>query len=358
MTDERRGVPSASGLERVALCPGSWPLEQQCPPEEELSFAAEGTLIHSVLAGEIPGDALTADQQWVVDQCRDLEERVVASFGMDDAEIEREVRLWFDDPAFSGKPDAIYRLGGKILCLDYKSGRGAVPSADGNWQMRALAVLAARHYGATEVLVAIIQPRAKESLTICQYNESSLRQAEQMIAGIVRDSLSTDAPRVPGDKQCRYCRAKSICPEIRNEALSIITPEALVAGSVTLPALTGEQLAEILPKCDLAEQVIKGAREQAKNLLASGGDIPGYGLKEGASRREIPDAQKAFAALDDIITPAEFQAVCSVGLSKLEKLYGEKVGLTGGALRNALATRLGDAIQAKPAAAPTLVRTT
>lgn len=355
--DERRGVPSASGLERVALCPGSWALEQQCPPDEDSPYAAEGSMLHAVLAGEISDDGLTSDQQWIVSECQDTEARIVANLDMESASVEREQRLWYPDPAFSGKPDAIYIQGTKLLAVDYKTGRGAVPSAESNWQMRALAVLTAHHYGVTDVYVALIQPRGKEPLTICHYNERNLERAARSITNVIRKAMSAEAPRVPGDKQCRYCRAKMFCPEIRGEALSIVPVEAITTAVVELPTLTAEQLAVLLPKCELAEQVIKGVKAQAKQLLENGGEIDGYALQEGATRREIPDAQKAYAKLDDIVTPEEYAGVCTVGLGKLEKLYGEKAGLKGGALRAALAGRLGDAMIEKPPAAPSLVRT-
>ena len=47
-TDVREGRPSASGFERLVLCPGSWLAERACRVEEpESEAAAMGTRLHS-----------------------------------------------------------------------------------------------------------------------------------------------------------------------------------------------------------------------------------------------------------------------------------------------------------------------
>ena len=64
--DPRQGLPSASAFGRLALCPGSFTLEQSCL--DEISAAAnEGTLLHAymeqLLTGEPwEGAPLTAEQ--------------------------------------------------------------------------------------------------------------------------------------------------------------------------------------------------------------------------------------------------------------------------------------------------------
>lgn len=362
MEDERRGVPSASGVVRVALCPGSWLLENQCP--NTTSDAAEsGTRIHAVLAGEIPASELSDDEQRVADRCHEMDERLPELIGFDgefDADI-RECRLWSDgDPrrsGYSGKPDRIRisHSAGLILVTDYKTGYGDVPPAESNWQMRALASLAYRIYDIPCVYVALIAPRTVDSLTICKYGRDDLLLAHRDISDKIELASNLDAPRIPGEEQCKYCRAKAICPEARAAALAITKYDAGAGEAIAVPTLTAEQLAEALPQLDNAEKIIKAIRDQAKIFVAAGGAIPGYEEKPGVTRREIPDAQAAFAAVSDIITPEEYQTACSVSVAALEALYGAKAGLKGKALKSAFAERLGDALVSKQAA-PSLVR--
>ena len=80
MTDERMGLPSASGIERVIACPGSVALTKDIPKPEPGQAAIEGTIIHSVLEGQ-KVDA-TPDQLWVADKLKETADKVVRDFSM------------------------------------------------------------------------------------------------------------------------------------------------------------------------------------------------------------------------------------------------------------------------------------
>ncbi len=55
--DERQGLPSASGMQRLFLCPGSWNAERKCPVDEESDDAALGTMLHVHMEqGTMPED--------------------------------------------------------------------------------------------------------------------------------------------------------------------------------------------------------------------------------------------------------------------------------------------------------------
>lgn len=348
--DERRGRPSASNMHRLALCPGSWNAERGLS-DIESTDAASGTMLHAVLGDEIAGDGLDHDDAWVVNQCRELESRLVAQLGFDgpDIEICAEQRLWHqgnDGRSWSGKADRLYinASAGQALCIDYKTGRGEVPASESNWQLRSLAVLAAANRDTVKgVFVAIIQPRATESVTLAYYDENDLGEADNDIAAVLYLASLHDATRRPGEAQCQYCRAKDRCPEAIASAIAMV--------NIELPALTGEQYAEWLPQAKMASKVIEALMQSAKRFIEGGGVIPGWGLKPGSTNRMIADPQAAFAALSDIATPEEFARICSVPVGALEKLYAEKSGLKGKALSEMLALRLGNAITTKQNAA-------
>ena len=61
MSDERNSKPSASSMERYALCPGSWAAEQGIP-DQTSEDATTGNRIHAWLAGETVEPPLTADE--------------------------------------------------------------------------------------------------------------------------------------------------------------------------------------------------------------------------------------------------------------------------------------------------------
>jgi len=90
--DERRGVPSASGMDRLFHCPPSFKMEQSSPKEPENDDAASGTRIHAVLAGLAEYDSLTTDERQTCDMCEAHAAAVVAGWGNSCREW-KEVRL-------------------------------------------------------------------------------------------------------------------------------------------------------------------------------------------------------------------------------------------------------------------------
>jgi hypothetical protein len=360
--DERRGIPSASGIERLVLCPGSWLLEQSMPPVEEVSRPAlEGTMLHAVLAGGRGLEGLTDRQLWIVERCRALAEDLSEQLGFAGAGVEArtlvEERLWymFDDgqPAFSGQMDVAIIEGVRGLVIDYKTGTGPVTPTWENYQMRSQAVLLARSFDLSEVYVSIVQPMADHPVSVALYGPEDLRLAELEMLASLRIAHHQNAERIVGDRQCRYCRAKGVCPEVQSHAMTIVPPEMLSitpgpAGRPVLPELSAGELEELLPKIEIAESVIREVKRQAKVLLEREPDaIDGYRLKPGGERRTILDAQEAYSRIADIISPERFAACCSIQIGKLEAAFREATGATARAARVQLDSLLGETLQRK-----------
>lgn len=223
MTDVRRNKPSASGVERLSLCPGSWNLCQSLPPEtaSESEDAASGTRIHAALCGE-NSERLSDDDLTTFLACKDLEIQArMRVLGVEASEtVTREKRLWLGD-SFSGQYDFLAISGNKAVLLDYKTGRGEVESAEGNLQLRALACLVAKeHPELDEITVGIIQPWASPQLSLCRYGRGDLLAAEMELLQILDCADDPDAKRIPGEKQCRWCRGKLNCKELLDYLLA------------------------------------------------------------------------------------------------------------------------------------------
>lgn len=360
--DPRQGLPSASGMYRLAACSGSWQLEQRCPAEPESDAAAEGTLIHKALSKEIGYDTLNDDQQWCYNQCRDQELILVNQF-FGDATIQeiREKRYWYEGadnkPLFSGQPDVVYLKDDKALVIDYKTGRIPVDTAAGNWQLRSLALAVwFNHIEVEEVIAAIIQPRTSAVPTVVKYDFDAINQTAFDMEPLFADVFATNAPFVAGD-HCKWCRGKSICPELQNVALATIPVQITVPEHIkaTVPQLVGEELATILPKVEVAQMYIDAVKAHAKQLLIEGGTIAGYELKQGSTRREIVDPAGAFQAVSDMISAADFAGCCTVKIGELEEIYTKATGLKKKDAKTALAEVLGDTLTTKQSA-PVLVR--
>ena len=316
-TDERRGKPSASHVERLMLCPGSWQLERTLPPSPESEDAASGTRIHAAMAGDMV--ALSPSETETMEMCMALEVKTLLEvLETDEPETtHREKRLWLDeDESISGKADVIFQHGKRALILDAKTGRNEVESASSNLQLRTLAVLwFVNHVEVDDITVGIIQPWVSPQVSLSRYTCEHLIQATDELDAILDEAESPNAKRVPGEKQCKYCRAKAVCPEARNYALTTLhNPEQSVS------TLTGEALGDYLGRLPLVETIVEALKVEAKRRLTEDpSSVPGWELKPGAQKETITNPQTVFNRFSeqggDV---AGFLACITVAKGKLE----------------------------------------
>lgn len=357
MSDERKGLPSASSAQRYALCPGSFMLEHSVQePDTTGADAQIGNRIHGFLAG----DEVTLDEteQHVADFCRIQEIDLVKTVFpfQEGLYITRERRFWaFDDDfqkSWSGKPDVVYHDSTRALVIDYKTGRGAVEPAVGNLQLRALAVLVNNSFGSfSEITVAIIQPLAGEPTT-CTYGAGDLVRAGIEINRLMSDIRKPGQPRNPSADACKYCRAKGICPEAQAEVNKLPT---LVPRDGLEIVMTHEQIAEFLAKAPLAEAVIESVRGKARRMLEAGHAIPGWKLKPGSVRETIIQPETVFGRFVEAGgTQAQFVGAISITKTKLREAVKVATGRKGKELDAAVEAILDGCTESKQTA-PSLV---
>lgn len=357
MSDERRGLPSASSAQRYALCPGSFLLEQFVQePDTAGADAQIGNRIHGFLAGEKIN--LDDDEAKLAAICFSQEVEIAkAVFPFQERlSITRERRLWAVDEglnkAWSGKPDVVYHDGLNALVVDYKTGRGTVEHATGNAQLRALAVLVNQSCGPFgEITVAIIQPLAGEPTT-CTYRSEDLSRADYEINRLMADIRKPGQPRNPSAEACKYCRAKGVCPEAQAEVNSLPT---LVPRDGLEIVMTPEQIAEFLAKAPLAEAVIESVRGKARRMLEAGHAIPGWKLKPGSFRETITQPETVFGRFVEAGgTQAQFVGAISITKTKLKDAVKAATGRKGKDLDGLVETILDGCTETKQTA-PSLV---
>ena len=105
-----------------------------------------------------------------------------------------------------------------------------------------------------------------------------------------------DAPLVPGDKQCRFCKAKAECPALRASATEVFKPKtsggdgAWEQAEMNLgrPAdqLQLGEIATILEKKPMIQAWLKAVTEHATKLAMNGTEVPGFKVVEGKSNRK------------------------------------------------------------------------
>ena len=347
MTNERKGKPSASGMSRLALCPGSWNLESTLPEQEANQYMQLGTDVHAVLAETKDFDSLNEEGQDIATRCLSQFSELIGQLDLGERTKEIvEERFWYTDDllgedTFSGAIDRIDFFGDDTAVVtDYKTGRVAQSGASENYQLRAYAVLVKKAFPQLKtIFVAIIQPMAGPK-TIAEYNEDDLAAAEKEICGIVLASSFPNAPRTPSPEACKYCRAKGICPEAyRNSNAATTTLQ--VASSVAVSTLSNEELASLDSKAEIVEDFIAEIRKELKQRLMAGAQIAGLSLSKGRTSRSVSDSNAAVLALSGILSPDAILACSKISITALEKAVAKATGTKGKDAKQKLEDTLG-----------------
>ena len=251
---------SASGFEQRMLCPGSHVLQAGLP-DSTSKYAAEGTAAHQVLTWALQEDrpatafigrVIEADGfMFEVDE--DMARHVqvtldyVADLRGDDGIVFADIRVnyssYLDTPKAEawGTADVIVARGSELIVVDFKYGMGVEVSAEKNPQMSlyGLGALQAYHGLVADfetVRMAISQPRIRTApseydTTVAEletWGRSTARSAVMTCMNADRTKLEEDDQRWleifvrPGEKQCKFCRAKATCPSLRQEVANTI----------------------------------------------------------------------------------------------------------------------------------------
>lgn len=353
--NERMGLPSGSGAERWTTCHGSH-LAEQGQPDQQTDDAAEGEMLHAVMAG-LEAHQLTDDQQWCIDFCRQTRGKLESELLQevtDDPIIEE--RLWLRDadlePVASCRVD--YSIGVRnatggepaMLALDWKFGRRGATSADTNGQLRFTAAVLWQEFQPDVVYVGIVAPRAEgERVTVAKFTGEQCTAAHREMVAAAKRAMLPGQPRNPSPKACHYCKARgtSACPE----SIASATALSIVPGA----ELSCEVLATLLDRCDMADRVIDSIRSAAKRRIEAGGVIPGWRLKPGATSKKVA-AQDAWAKIGQQIGGAAFAECCNVSIPSLASAWRAQTGAKSDkAAREDLERLLGDAVTTKQNAA-------
>jgi hypothetical protein len=340
----RRPTTTASNLFRRALCPGSARLEAGLP-DEESEESREGTLLHDYFAHpEYDRAMLKPNQRDLLELADTLTKTVI-----DRVELEQDLigkphedypEKLLDEEILSGRPDWFrhYELDGKTnvtLVIDRKFGFTAVERADLNLQLRAYALLAADYnfcaFSATgQVFAAIVQPRAPfdERITIARYTPEDIEDSRKQILSILEAAAQSDAPLVPGELQCHYCKAKLICPAFREaiekapalmsigDALTKTAREAYLVQR--LAECSDEQLTQMIDAIRLAAYAKDPALDEARKRIAAGA-LSKFRLTKGAEVRIVNDVRKALALLNLAGLPKDeiYDCITNLSLTKI-----------------------------------------
>ena len=361
MNDDREGLPSASKLEQMSLCPASW-LRQKGLTETQSEDAKRGDRIHQALAACDPSK-LTNDEQDTYNLCARTEfQAIQETTGRRQVSLvvlHIEKRLWIRRDGVlvaSAKPDVVYLLPQEnaLWITDYKTGRNETTEAASNLQLATQAVAALGDYfgkggdkqNIGAVFVCIVQPLCVPRFTVATYTSDQFGPMLRDIWHIIDAANKPDAPATPGEKQCRYCLAKARCPEARAAAMALTKLE-----KEHLPSLPAPELAYLLERCAMVEGVVQAIRNEAKRRLEAGEDVPGWRMKPGHEREKITNLQLVWERMSERwnIPPSTFTAHASMTKESLKNLL-KAVGIRGTARDEAMESLLEGACESKPTA--------
>jgi hypothetical protein len=304
-------------------CPGSYRLESLMPYEPAGEAAAIGTAIHElseiILSGKEVPAGTDPDHVAMAQGYADFVNTLVENPRKKLIEVNLDEGLKSLHPALGGTADAILVDGNHLHVIDLKTGRVAV-DANENKQLLTYALGAMRQLKAPstiECTMHIFQPRVGHSKWTVSGNYLNLHGKRLVEAAEL--ALSGDAPTNPSVDACRYCKAKTICPSMREKvqetARSDFKPDTTV---------TPEMLDDAALVAAWADAVQSAAKEQ----LANGKSIQGWTMRAGRKTKFWKDEALVMEAFKDNLKVWELKspsAVLKLGVEVSEDLVGEKV---------------------------------
>jgi hypothetical protein len=291
-------------------CPGSVTLEADIP-DTSSAYAREGTAAHELAAMVLEDSASYAsdyvgkkiafddhgeDVLWLI--TKDMAEYVddYVKFVRDRAkgkmlyvECKLSIGHVTGEAGATGTSDVvIIDIPNKTLeVIDLKYGMGVRVDADENPQLQLYALGALEEYSLVtdfeRVGMVIHMPRLNH------VSEWEISVAQLIHFGdTARYAAETvrleDAKFNPGEKQCRFCKAKAVCAALRAEVTEI------VGGAATLDEFTPQAvdsqtgdnyLPMAMAKVGLVEDWCKAVRAEVERRLLAGQTVDGYKLVEG-----------------------------------------------------------------------------
>lgn len=332
MSDHAKYSPS--GASRWMACPGSVAAEMHLP-DQDSSYSAEGTAAHDlasqVLQARVNGDftelgdprnyvgrkITVGAREFYVSE--DMAEHVetyatnamIWARSADEREVEQ--RVYFGDDL--GVPDteafgtvdfgALLLTEGEIQVHDFKYGMGVKVYAEGNEQMMLYALGYLRKFefiaDFTRARLVIHQPRLDhtDEWLIDIADLLAFRDDVRTTVNIINGEFdrtqpgpqTSTGPLRPGEKQCRFCRAKATCGALRASVNSTVAVTCSVDDFTDLtevPKLAevpADVLGAAMDKISLLEDFAKAVRAEVERRLLAGEPVAspagGYKIIQG-----------------------------------------------------------------------------
>lgn len=323
---------SPSSASRWMACPGSLALLRTLPEGDTSSpYAEEGTKAHA-LAEAI----LRRQTVWDVDLDMALHVQVYTDHAQrlrDDPAcryfaVESRLTLdLFNPPGpMGGTADCLALLGDALHVVDLKYGQGVAVDVTDNAQLQyyglmALVELERKGFAPKTVTITVVQPRKPHPdgpIRSVTYTVAEVLAFAERLLDAAHATTAPDAPRRVGS-HCRFCDAKPICPEKRDEVRAMVAVDfdAIPASLPPQASWSVEELGAMLVRAEALHDYVESCRTFLRERLLAGASVPTHKLVQAQTRRAWADPAKVAPALEAIgvsrddlyesklVTPAE-----------------------------------------------------
>mgnify|MGYP003119302507 CR=1 FL=1 len=327
---------SASGSSRWLNCPGSVQAESSYPNTSS-SASNEGSCAHEVadlclrnneVAESYLGQVffgVKVDQE-MVEHVQGYVDFVLSFEGELFPEQQVDFSPWVPDGF--GTSDAIVIQKDKVQIIDLKYGKGVEVLAENNSQAMLYALGVYNDYGyllddQETFVLHIYQPRIG-NFSEWEISLKDLLKWGEWVKLQADLALSKDAERVPGDKQCQWCRAKGDCKALFNYTQKIIMAEFDDIEALENPDnLSNEQKRIVIQNRPLIESWLKSVEQSVMTLMLDGAKFAGFKLVEGRSNRKWSDEEQAKEVLLSAKGEDEIYTKKLISAPQAEKLLGK-----------------------------------
>lgn len=359
---------SPSKRHRWAVCAGSVREEAKYPDERSGPAAIDGTHSHSLLEKCVDdgmvdpsiyiGQTLEdLDGQFLVDEGRAERVKVAIDYirersmgGMfkviSEERVNPEHLLGRSD--LSGTVDCQIIGDDWVELIDYKDGMNdAWDSACMQLDQYGYGKLAEYKlplnatYPIKTIRMTVIQPKLtlRGGKAIRSIDASVVDMLNNM-GTIIAQAAATDqpdAPLVPGESQCKFCKAKGSCAALASNVMKEVGIMFQPVVSQTLdvaqqsadkdPAtMDDQQIRQIMEAAPLMRQLLEGVEKEALRRMEAGQSIPGLKLVHGRGSRawSLPEPEMAEKLFKMGIPKTALYETKLVSVAKAEKLTWEK----------------------------------
>ena len=353
---------SPSKRHRWGLCPGSIREEAKYPEDRSGPAAIDGTHTHTMLEfclsgpwepEELVGQTMQDDDgKFLIDDDRAERVRIAVDYVKQRVAEQPGCKVIAEQRVnpkrliarndMSGTVDIQIHGTDVLEIVDYKDGMGAV-QAEGNAQLELYAVGALADVGEPypwkRVRMTIIQPKmALRGQPAITSHEVDISEILAIVDRLVIEGAAVDAPDaplVPGESQCKFCKAKGSCAALASNVMKeigimfqpVMSLDVAQQSADKDPSTMDDgQILSIMEAAPLMRQLLEGVEKEALRRLQSGQAIIGLKLVNGRGSRAwaLQDDEIAEKLIKMGIPKGSVYETKLVSPAKAEKLTWEK----------------------------------